>query len=58
MIALLLQAAAPSAPPPIPAKPPIGGPIWALVVPALLLVFTAVATWLLYRKFEREEHTK
>jgi hypothetical protein len=34
------------------------GLLWAVVVPALLLVFTAVATYLLYRKFEREESGK
>lgn len=53
MIGLLLfQEAAPQ---PIPAQPPISGPVWGLVVPALLLVFTAVATYLLYRRFERQE---
>jgi len=34
------------------------GLLWAVVVPALLLAFTAVATYLLYRKFEREESGK
>jgi hypothetical protein len=35
----------------IPAEPPIHGPIWTVVVPALLLIFTAVATAMLYRRF-------
>jgi len=35
----------------IPAEPPIHGPIWTLVVPALLLIFTTAATAMLYRKF-------
>jgi hypothetical protein len=46
---MLLQAT--SAMAPIPAEPPIGGPFWTLLVPALLLIFTAVATAMLYRKF-------
>jgi hypothetical protein len=36
---------------PIPAEPPIGGPIWAWVVPALLLLVAFGSTWLLYRRF-------
>jgi len=36
---------------PIPASPPIGGPLWSWVVPALLLAFASAATWLLYRHF-------
>ena len=35
----------------IPAQPPLGGPVWTIVVPALLLLFTAVATAMLYRRF-------
>ncbi|HEY3176731.1 MAG TPA: hypothetical protein VGK94_13330 [Candidatus Polarisedimenticolia bacterium] len=35
----------------IPAEPPIGGPLWSVVVPALLVAFSFVATWLLYRRF-------
>jgi hypothetical protein len=46
---MLIQAATTVTP--IPAEPPIGGPIWTLVVPALLLLFTAVATAMLYRRF-------
>lgn len=40
---------------PLPADPPIGGPFWSTVVPALLLVFASGATWALYRRFSREE---
>ncbi len=36
---------------PIPARPPISGPLWTVVVPALLLALSFVATWLLYRRF-------
>jgi hypothetical protein len=46
---MLIQAASEVAR--IPAEPPIGGPVWTVVVPALLLLFTAVATAMLYRKF-------
>jgi hypothetical protein len=38
---------------PIPAEPPIGGPFWSVVVPALLLVGALAATYLLYRHFAR-----
>ncbi len=40
---------------PIPAKPPIGGPIWTIVVPAALLVVSIWGTWLLYRHFAKED---
>ena len=46
---MLLQTAA--AMDSIPASPPISGPVWTIVVPALLLLFTAWATAMLYRKF-------
>ena len=39
----------------IPARPPIGGPFWTIVVPAALLSVSIVATWLLYRSFSRKE---
>lgn len=38
----------------LPAEPPIGGPLWSLVVPALLLLVATAATWLLYRHFARK----
>jgi len=40
---------------PLPAKPPIGGPIWTIVVPAALLIVSIWGTWMLYRHFAREE---
>ena len=39
---------------PIPAEPPIGGPLWSVVVPAGLLLVAVVATYLLYRHFATE----
>ncbi len=36
---------------PLPAQPPIEGPLWSVVVPALLFVVAFAATWLLYRHF-------
>jgi hypothetical protein len=49
MSPLLLQLAA--ATPIIPARPPISGPLWTIVIPALLFVVSFGATYLLYRKF-------
>ena len=39
---------------PLPADPPIGGPVWAVLIPAILLVGSFVATYLLYRRFAGE----
>ena len=39
---------------PIPADPPISGPLWTLVVPAALFAVAFVATWLLYRRFSKK----
>ena len=36
---------------PLPAEPPISGPFWTLVVPAILFLISAAATFLLYRHF-------
>lgn len=36
---------------PLPAEPPIGGPLWSVVVPFLLFLVAFAATWLLYRHF-------
>lgn len=36
---------------PLPASPPISGPLWTLVIPALLLVLATGLTFLLYRRF-------
>jgi hypothetical protein len=49
--ALLLQAGVV----PLPADPPIGGVIWTLVIPALLLVGSSLGTYLLYKRFARAE---
>ena len=40
---------------PLPAEPPIGGPLWTLVIPALLLLGSFLGTYLLYRRFAQEE---
>ena len=42
---------------PIPADPPISGPLWSVVVPALLLAVAVAATVLLYRHFARRSGT-
>ena len=36
---------------PILAEFPIGGPLWSVVVPAILLALSVGATYLLYRRF-------
>jgi len=36
---------------PLPAEPPLSGPLWSVIVPVLLLSVTCLATWLLYRHF-------
>ncbi len=40
---------------PLPADPPIGGPIWTVVIPALLLTGSFLATFFLYKRFANEE---
>jgi len=40
---------------PIPAEPPIGGPLWSVVIPALLLLVTGLGTFMLYRHFAKRE---
>jgi len=40
---------------PLPADPPIGGAIWTVVVPALLLSGSSLGTYLLYKRFAKEE---
>ncbi len=40
---------------PLPAEPPIGGAIWTVVVPALLLFGSFMGTYLLYQRFAKEE---
>jgi hypothetical protein len=43
------------APSTLPAEAPIGGVLWSVVVPALLLVVAASGTFLLYRRFSGED---
>ena len=38
----------------IPAQPPIGGPFWTIVLPALLLALSVAASWWLYQRFSRK----
>jgi hypothetical protein len=40
---------------PLGVDPPIGGVIWTVVIPAVLLLGSFLATYLLYRKFSKEE---
>jgi hypothetical protein len=40
---------------PLPADPPIGGLVWTVLIPAILLVGSFLATYLLYRRFSNEE---
>ena len=40
---------------PLPADPPIDGPVWTLVIPAILLIGSFLATFLLYKRFAKEE---
>ena len=43
---------------PLPAEPPIGGPFWSIVVPALLFAGAFLATYRLYRRFaDQSEET-
>ena len=49
----LLQATPGTAP--LPAQPPIGGPVWTVVIPSVLLVGSFLATYFLYRRFARRE---
>lgn len=40
---------------PLGVAPPIGGIIWTVVIPAILLIGSFLATYLLYRRFSGEE---
>jgi len=48
LLVALLQEAGPA---PLPADPPIGGPIWTGVIPAALFLGALIGTFLLYRRF-------
>jgi hypothetical protein len=43
---------------PLPANPPIGGPLWTVLIPALLLLGSFLGTYLLYRRFSGEEDSQ
>ena len=43
---------------PLPADPPIGGPIWTILIPALLFVGSFLGTYLLYRRFSGSEESE
>lgn len=40
---------------PLPADPPIGGTIWTVVIPAILFLGSFLGTYLLYKRFSKEE---
>jgi hypothetical protein len=40
---------------PLPASPPIGGVLWTIVIPTILFAGSFLGTYLLYRRFSREE---
>lgn len=40
---------------PLPATPPIGGVVWTVVVPAILFLGSFLGTYLLYRRFSKQE---
>jgi hypothetical protein len=39
---------------PLPVDPPIGGPVWTVLIPAVLFIGSFLGTYLLYRRFSRE----
>ncbi len=51
LVALALRVAQDSTRAPLPAEPPIGGPGWTVLVPALLFLVIAGGTWALWRHF-------
>lgn len=46
---MLLQDASTRAP--LPAGPPISGPLWTIVIPAILLLVSVAGTWALWSHF-------
>jgi len=57
MFELLLSATLQATPgtAPLPAEPPIGGVLWTVIIPALLLLGAFIGTFLLYRRFATRE---
>jgi hypothetical protein len=43
---------------PLPAQSPIGGPLWSVVVPAMLLTVACLCTLMLYRHFARQDQDR
>ncbi|NIM52257.1 MAG: hypothetical protein GTN62_13290 [Gemmatimonadales bacterium] len=41
---------------PLAADSPIGGPVWSIVIPALLFAVAFAATFLLYRRFAKKSN--
>ena len=40
---------------PLPAEPPIGGPLWTIIIPAVLFAGSFLGTYLLYKRFSTVE---
>ena len=40
---------------PLPVEAPISGPMWSVVLPAVLLLIASGGTFLLYRRFAAED---
>ena len=40
---------------PLPANPPIGGFVWTVVIPAILFIGSFMGTYLLYKRFSKED---
>jgi len=40
---------------PLPADPPIEGPLWTIAIPALLFVGSFLGTYFLYKRFAKAE---
>jgi hypothetical protein len=40
---------------PLPAAPPLDGPGWTVMVPAILFLISAFGTWALWRHFADED---
>ena len=51
VVGALVTATVSASPDPLPVGPPIGGALWSIVVPAILLAIAGGATALLYRHF-------
>jgi len=51
VVGTVVTATAWASPEPLPVGPPIGGVLWSIVVPAILLAVAAAATVMLYRHF-------